>query len=277
MPDLDNLDDLLASQMKLQEGEDLPPEDEEEEEEDVQDTESDDLLRDADEDDDSDESEEEEFSEEQQTSEVKPSKEDKKEYAFSELRKENEELRRERERLADYESTIKDLALSNGYTDVEAFKRDLRAAQIAKEAQEKGVDPALYRETAELKEKVARLEAENRQQELIHKAELFRDAIDKAVSEFDLGDEGRGEIFSRLEAAGYTVDLVLQLPNPKIVIDGLLADKIQERTKQEHLKKIEKLGKVADEKHTPNAANAKVTIEDLLQADLSDYKERNNY
>lgn len=204
-------------------------------------------------------------------------KKDKKAFAFEQLRKENSSLKEVKQKYDQENAFIKDMAAQYGYTDVEKFKVDYRNAQLAREAQEKGKDPELYKETAILKEKIANLERENQQKELMVKAGNFKSAVETAIKEYNLGDNGQNEIFSRLEAAGFTVDTILSLPNPKIVINGVLADKIQEASRQNQLKKMEKLDKIADIKHNANSSSGKITIDDLIKSDLEDLKANNYY
>lgn len=204
-------------------------------------------------------------------------KDEQKEYNFKNLRLENSKLKEETQRLAQEAEFVKQLALQNGYTDVEAFKADLKEAQMLKEAQTKGIDPAQYKETMELKEKVAKLEEQSKMQEVQEKALNFKSAVLEAVNEYELGEGGQKEILDRLENAGFTVESILALPNPKIVIDGVLADIIKTNSVQAQLAKIEKQSKVADTRHDDSGVDTKVTLDDLVKSEIEEYKKNNYY
>jgi hypothetical protein len=207
----------------------------------------------------------------------KHTKDEQKEYSHKLLREENAKLKQQQEQLAQEAQFLEELAQQNGYTDVEQFKADLREAQLAKEAKERGIDPVLYKETADLKREVELLKKEQKQQEVYAKAARFTSAVSQAIDEYDLGDDGRQEIFSRLEAEGYTAELILQLPNPKIVIDGVLADVIKKNSVQTQIKKLEKQSKVAGERHDDSGIETKMTLDDLLDEEMKEYKKDNFY
>jgi hypothetical protein len=202
----------------------------------------------------------------------KVSKDDQKEFSFANMRKENSELKAEKARLAQEEAFLKEMATQYGYTDVDKFKEDYRTARLVKEAKEKGVDPVLYKENADQARRIEALEKSNNQRELEAKASNFKNAVENAISSYGLGETGRELIFQRLEEAGFTVETILSLPNPKLVLDGILVDKIQEKVRQDHLNKSKKIDDVADVRHNSSGKSDKLSLDDLIKGDIEEIK-----
>ena len=202
----------------------------------------------------------------------KVSKDDQKEFSFANMRKENSELKAEKARLAQEEAFLKEMATQYGYTDVDKFKDDYRTARLVKEAKEKGVDPVLYKENADQSRRIEALEKRDKEREFEIKASNFKNAVETAISSYELGETGREIIFQRLEEAGFTVETILSLPNPKLVLDGILVDKIQEKVRQDHLNKSKKIDDVADVRHNSSGKSDKLSLDDLIKGDIEEIK-----
>ena len=71
--------------------------------------------------------------------------ESKKDYAFSNLRAENTNLKKERDDYKADSDYLKELAASYGYDDVHKFQEAIRTTRYQKEAEDKGYDPVLYK------------------------------------------------------------------------------------------------------------------------------------
>lgn len=200
---------------------------------------------------------------------AKPTADEKKEYAFSKIRQENSQLKQEKQKLQAESDFVKELALSYGYSDVEKFKEDVRVAKLNQEAKAKGIDPEIYKQLDDNKREIERLKQESAQKTLNQKAFNFKNAVEKAVTDYKVD---KNDIFSKLEEAGYTVDSILDEPNPDIVIKGLLMDKILEVHKQNELKKQETLDNLSDGKHDSGASVKAVTLDDLIKSDIEELK-----
>lgn len=199
-------------------------------------------------------------------------KADKKEYAFASLRAENGNLKKERDAYKSDAEFLKSLAKSYGYDDTAKFQEALKQNQYQREAQEKGYDYDLYKKTMEQEERIARLEQEKVQAENERKLERFKVALDNAVSTYDVSED---DIFSRLEDAGISVDEILSISNPNLLIKGVLSDKIQEVAKQSQIKEFQNMKGLVEDENEQNAQSSKVTIESLLKSDLAQYKADN--
>lgn len=194
---------------------------------------------------------------------------EKKEFAFSKIRQENSQLKQEKQRLQAESDFLKELAAGYGYTDVDKFKEDVRIAKLNQEAKAKGIDPEIYKQLDDNKREIERLKQESAQKTLNERAFNFKNAVEKAVTDYKVGKD---EIFTKLEEAGYTVDTILDEPNPSIVIKGLLMDKILEVNKQNELKKQETLDNLSDAKHQNGVSVKAVTLDDLIKSDIEELK-----
>lgn len=218
-----------------------------------------------------------EESQETQPQDIKneePKTETKKDYAFAQLRTENSDLKKERDGYKADSDYLKELAASYGYDDVSKFQDAIREARYQKEAQDKGYDPALYRKTMEQERRIAQLEKEREQEIQDRKLERFQVALDNAVKTYSIDAQ---EIFSRLEDAGIPAEEILNSSNPKLLLDGVLIDRIQNSAKQSQIKDIQNLEGLVEDKNEQSGSVPKVTIESLLKDDLAQYKKDNFY
>lgn len=203
----------------------------------------------------------------------KPTDDDKKSFAFENMRKENSILKQEKAELENYKTILSDLAASYGYTDIEKFQTDIKNARYQKEAENKGVDPILYRENMENKARIAELEKQRDAEMFMRKADKFKANVDSASKEYNISEE---EIFNRLDKAGFTVDDILSVPNPKLLIDGILTDKIRESAIQSQISEQERVNKLSESKNENHGSiNKTITIESLLKEDMKQYKADN--
>ena len=132
----------------------------------------------------------------------------------------------------------------------------------------------MYKQLQDTNKRLEQLEKERQENNLMSRANAFKNAVDKAISDYNLDEEeGRNEIFSRLEEYGYTVDSILSLPNPEILIKGVLSDKIAEISKQ----KMEDLDNLSDERHDGNSTTKTISLDDLIAQDIKEYKANNFY
>lgn len=197
----------------------------------------------------------------------------KKDYAFANLRTENGNLKKERDAYKSDSDYLKSLAQSYGYDNVSEFQEALKQQRYQREAESKGYDYDLYKKTMEQEERIARLEKEKVEAENERKLERFKGALDNAVAKYDISED---DIFSRLEDAGISVEEILSISNPNLLIKGVLSDKIQEVAKQNQISEIQNMKGLVEDKNETAAQGTKVTIESLLESDLAEYK-KNNY
>ena len=214
---------------------------------------------------------------ETQNSDSKPSADDKKEFAFSKIRKENSDLKNQLNQKNEESEFLSRMAAQYGYTDVKKFQADYEKARIEQEAKNKGLDPVLYAQLQESNRRIAELEQKQKETELVNKAANFKSAVDKAVADYNLGEDGRNEIFNKLEEAGFSVDTLLEIPNPEILIKGVLSDKIAELSKQKQIDKLSNLDSISDDKHTGSASSDSLSLDELIAKEMKQYKADNFY
>ena len=213
--------------------------------------------------------------ENEEVNDKKPSADDKKEFAFSKMRKENSDLKSQINEQSQEVEFLKKLAAQYGYTDVKKFQADYEKARIQQEAKDKGLDPVLYSQLQESNKRIAELENKQKEAELVNKANAFKIAVDKAVADYNLGEDGRNEIFNKLEEAGFSVDTLLSIPNPEILIKGVLSDKIAEFSKQKQIDKLETLDNLSDDKHNGVQSEDSISLDDIIAKEMKQYKADN--
>lgn len=213
----------------------------------------------------------------EESTDNKPSADDKKDFAFGKMRKENSDLRNQLNEHNQEIEFLNKLAAQYGYTDVKKFQADYEKARIKKEAENKGLDPVLYAQLQESNKRIAELENKQKETELMNKASNFKNAVDKAVVDYNLGENGRNEIFNKLEEAGFSVDTLLSIPNPEILIKGVLSDKIAELSKQRQIAKMETVDNLSDEKHNGTSQDESVSLDAIIAQEMKQYKADNFY
>ena len=201
-------------------------------------------------------------------------KSSKKDYAFANLRSENTNLKKERDSYKADSDYLKELAASYGYDDTAKFQEAIKQARYQKEAQEKGYDPVLYKKAMEQEARIRQLEKEREQEIQDRKIERFQNALDNAVKEYNIDAQ---EIFSKLENSGLSVETVLSVDNPKILLDGLLIDEIKNNAKQAQINDLQNLKNLAEDKNETNGQVNKLTVDDLLKDEMARYKKENYF
>lgn len=198
----------------------------------------------------------------------------KKDYAFANLRSENTNLKKERDGYKADSDYLKELAASYGYDDVSKFQEAIKEARYQKEAQEKNYDPVLYKKTMEQEARIRQLEQERDQEIQDRKIERFQNALENAAKTYNIDEK---EIFDKLENSGLSVETILNVDNPTILLNGLLIDEIKNNAKQSQINDLQNLKNLAEDKNEASATVTKVTIDSLLKDDIARYKKENFY
>lgn len=196
----------------------------------------------------------------------------KKEYAFSNLRAENSNLKRERDGYKADSDYLKELAASYGYDDVQKFQEAVRTARDQKEAQDKGYDPVLYKKAMDAERRIAELEKEREEQKTQMQLDRFQTALSNASKTYNIEEK---DILERLEEEGVTVEEILSSNNHKLLINGVLVDEIKNSAKQTQIENLQNLKDLAEDKNEQGGTVSTVTIDSLLKDDLADYKKNN--
>ena len=67
----------------------------------------------------------------------------------------------------------------------------------------------------------------------------------------------------------------MSIPNPEILIKGILSDKIAEFSRQKQIDKLETLDNLSDEKHNGVESSDTVTLDDIIAKEMKQYKADN--
>ncbi len=212
--------------------------------------------------------------EETQPQQSEGSQESKKDYAFSNLRAENSNLKRERDGYKADSDYLRELAASYGYDDVSKFQEAIRTSQYQREAKEKGYDPALYKKTMEQERRIAELEREKEEEKTQRQLDRFQTALSNASSTYGIDEK---EILDRLEEEGVTVEEILSTNNHKLLINGVLINEIKNNAKQDQIQDLQNIKSLAEDKNEQSNTAKTVTIDSLLKEDMAIYKKENFY
>lgn len=198
--------------------------------------------------------------------------ESKKDYAFSNLRAENSNLKKERDDYKADSDYLKELAASYGYDDVHKFQEAIRTTRYQKEAEDKGYDPVLYKKAMEQERRIAELEKERENQKTQIQLDRFQTALSNASKTYNIDEQ---EILDRLEAKGVTVEEILSSNSHELLVNGVLVDEIKASAKQTQIEDLQNLKNLAEDKNENGGTVKTVTIDDLLASDMAKYKKDN--
>ena len=130
----------------------------------------------------------------------------KQEFAFGELRKKNNDLKKELEEKESMAKYLEEIAASNGFKTSEDFIQAYEKQKIEKEADEKGVDPELLKEMNTLKASVSKLTKERETQTIESGLNKFRGVLDNIARENDLSEDEKKNLVNEMGKEGYTLE-----------------------------------------------------------------------
>ena len=201
-----------------------------------------------------------------------PSKE---EFAFGKLRYENSELKSKLEEQEKYSRKLEEMATNLGYSNADDLLKAYEDQQIQKEAQQKNVDPEVYRKMVTMErelESIKQREAEAKRQVGVQR---FSQSLDRIASEIGLDDKEKVSMVEQMETDGYTLEDIARIKNPERFIKGYAADKIAER-KYQDLLASEKKAKKLKEPKLRGESEPPTDWEKELQKELEQYAKENN-
>lgn len=70
---------------------------------------------------------------------------------------------------------------------------------------------------------------------------------------------------------------MLSISNPKLLLDGILLDKVKNTAKQSQINELQNMKGLVEDKNESNGNAKQITIESLLKDDLNKYKADNFY
>jgi hypothetical protein len=190
----------------------------------------------------------------------KPNKEDKKDYAFKQLRKEADIVREELASKKELLSEIEILAKSQGFSDVDEFLRVWKERQIEEQAKKQNTDPKVLKELQDTKQRLVKIEQERN--DAVQRTNINRvnTAISKFAEKNRLAESEMEKIISKMGEDNVTIDILVAAPKETLdkMLTGYAQDIIIERKVQEKLAAMEKNGTTpAPEKHKNTVSSKK--------------------
>jgi len=199
----------------------------------------------------------------------------KEEFAFGKLRYENSELKTKLEEQEKYSRKMEEMAKNLGYTTADDLIKAYEDQQIQKEAQQKNVDPEVYRKMVTMErelESIKQREAEAKRQMGVQR---FSQSLDRIASDIGLDESEKVAMINQMETDGYTLEDIARVKNPERFIKGYAADKIAER-KYQDLLASEKKAKKLKEPKLRGESEPPTDWEKELQKELDQYAKENN-
>lgn len=205
------------------------------------------------------------------TEPAKPAKPDQQEYKFSQMRKEKDDALKA---LSEKESLLSRLAAVSGFDSVEEYQKSLETRIIEEEAKKTGLPPETYRELDTTKKQLKELQDRNQILEQQGKIANFSSEIAKVVNEYGFDQTIGDTVIKRFTELGYTLETLLAVPHPDVLIRGVLISEIQEKSKAI----IDNTARIAavDTNSIVTATPTPVTIDDILDAEMEAYARSRN-
>ena len=212
---------------------------------------------------------------EEQKTKTKHTKDEQQKFAFAKLNKERSDALA---KAKEYEDIFNDLAKMYNFPDAESYKNQLRKAMDASNAKKQGISPEIYHKLQEQEAQINRLNAQNDMQIKQAKVNRFQKALDGVVKEYNFNQEDIDGMFDNLQKAGYTVDTLLQQPNPDLIIRGAFMSKINERTIQNQRELEAQSSKGVDTtKHDSHESTPDYDLDADVKATLKEYADSMGY
>jgi hypothetical protein len=209
-----------------------------------------------------------------------PKKEDKKDYAFKQLREEADNAKKELSTKKQVLSEIELLAQSQGFNTVDEFLTAWKEKQLESEAKKQNIDPRILKELQDTKARLVKIEKEK--QEAVQQTQINRvnTTISRFASNNKLSEEDVSKIIAKMGEDDLSVDMLITTPSETLekMLTGYAQDTIIERKVQERLANLEKNGdSPAPEKHKNTTSSKKPDpfSKEALDEEMEKYKKQN--
>lgn len=264
-----DVNDILEDLIEDTKGSDVNPNEvleellgEEELEEEIEDFEDEEEIEEEDEDDDEEivyDEGDEEFSFDEP---VKPTKEQKAEYAWAEMRKDNKQKQLELDRL-------NQIAVGYGFKNHSEMLDKLEEDRLIKEAKAKGQDPEVFKKMHSMENEIETLKKERRAEIERERALKFLNNVDNFIEKNSLSENEKKELIEKLDEDGFTVDDLSKIKNTDALFSSYVKGTLSERERQAQLEKEAKRKRLEEDKFTGTGADAELTLEELMNATVS--------
>ena len=200
----------------------------------------------------------------------KPTQEEKQNYAFARL---NQEKKAFQQQAQHYQNLMNELAQASGYANVADYEKAIRSRLDEFHAKKQGVTSEVYNQLRQQEQQIRQLQSQRNTEAIRERANSFQSAVDHVKKQYGFNDEDISGMFQNLQDAGYTVQSLLSMPSPELVIRGALADKISERKIQKAKAKMDSVKVDSGKLNTSSSAKG-YSEDDELNAEIARWEKQ---
>jgi hypothetical protein len=195
----------------------------------------------------------------EQPAKDKANKDDKRDYAFKQLREEADLAKKELNNKNQVVSEIELLAKSQGFDNVDSFLSAWKEKQLEEQAKKQNLDPRVLKELQDTKERLSKIEKEK--EEVVKSSQISRvnNTISKFATKHKLSEDDMSKIIQTMGGDSVTVDILVATPNETLekMFTGYAQDILIEKKVQERLAKMETEDTPKSEKHKNTVTSKK--------------------
>ena len=195
----------------------------------------------------------------EQPAKEKANKDDKRDYAFKQLREEADNAKKELNNKTQVVSEFELIAKSQGFDNVDSFLSAWKEKQLEEQAKKQNLDPRVLKELQETKERLSKIEKEK--EEVVKSSQISRvnNTISKFATKHKLSEDDMSKIIQTMGGDNVTVDILVATPNETLekMLTGYAQDILIEKKVQERLAKMETEDTPKSEKHKNTVTSKK--------------------
>jgi hypothetical protein len=195
----------------------------------------------------------------EQPAKDKANKDDKRDYAFKQLREEADNAKKELNNKTQVVSEFELIAKSQGFDNVDSFLSAWKEKQLEEQAKKQNLDPRVLKELQETKERLSKIEKEK--EEVVKSSQISRvnNTISKFATKHKLSEDDMSKIIQTMGGDSVTVDILVATPNETLekMLTGYAQEILIEKKVQERLAKMETEDTPKSEKHKNTVTSKK--------------------
>lgn len=200
----------------------------------------------------------------------KPTQEEKQNYAFARL---NQERKQFQQQAQHYQDLMNELAQASGYANVADYEKAIRSRLDEFHAKQRGISSDVYNQLRQQEQQIRQLQSQRNTEAVRERANAFQNAVNQVKKQYGFNDEDINGMFQNLQDAGYTVQSLLSMPSPELVVRGALADKISERKLQKAKAQMDSVKVDSGKLNTSSSAKG-YSEDDELNAEIARWEKQ---
>jgi hypothetical protein len=215
----------------------------------------------------------------EQPAKDKANKDDKRDYAFKQLREEADNAKKELNNKTQVVSEFELIAKSQGFDNVDSFLSAWKEKQLEEQAKKQNLDPRVLKELQETKQRLSKIEKEK--EEVVKSSQISRvnNTISKFATKNKLSEDDMSKIIQTMGGDSVTVDILVATPNETLekMLTGYAQDILIEKKVQERLAKMETEDTPKSEKHKNTVTSKKPDpfSKEALNDEMEAFKKQN--